>query len=71
METLYKVIRPFKAMTGISGRERQFLLGETFVCDPALPGETITIEADEFLFLVDRATFKTCCKWKNEGQPFF
>jgi hypothetical protein len=71
MENLYEVIRPFKAMAGISGRERQFLPGETFICDRALPGETIIIDADEFLFLADRATFKACCKSKNEGQPIF
>jgi hypothetical protein len=71
MENLCEVIRPFRVMAGISGRERQFLPSETLVCDPALSGETIIIEADGFLLLVDRATFKACCKWKNEGQPIF
>jgi hypothetical protein len=68
MENLYEAIGPFKTTTAISGRERRFQPGESFVCDPALPGETVIIRADEFFFLVDRATFIACCKWKNEGS---
>ena len=67
MENLYEVIRPFEATTAISGRERQFLPGETSACDLGRPGESIIIEAEEFLLLVDRVTFKACCKWKNGG----
>jgi hypothetical protein len=67
MTNPYSVIKTFRATTAISGRERQFEPGETVLCDPALPGETVIVEADEFLFVVDRATFNACCKWKNEG----
>jgi hypothetical protein len=69
MKNLYVAVRPFTATTAISGRERQFQPGETFVCDAALPGDDAIIETDEFLFLVDRATFRACCIWKNEGVP--
>jgi hypothetical protein len=47
VKNLYSVIQPFTAKIAISGRERKFLPGEDFECDPAKPGETITIEADE------------------------
>ena len=67
MLILYRVVKAFRATTAIFGRERQFQPGETFLCDPALPGETVIVEADEFLFVVGRATFDACCKWKNEG----
>jgi hypothetical protein len=69
VKNLYSVIKPFRAITAISERERNFQPGETFVCDPSQPGESIIIETDEFLFFVDRPTFKACCKWKNEGMP--
>jgi hypothetical protein len=65
MKNLYSVIQPFTAKTAISGRERKFLPGEDFMCDPAKPGETITIESDEFFFFVERSVFKTCCKFKG------
>ena len=67
MKNAYIVIQPFLATAAISGRKRQFLLGETLFCDPAVSGETVIIEADEFLFLTDRSSFKACCQWKNEG----
>jgi hypothetical protein len=74
MTLLYEVVKPFKATTAISGRERCFEPGETFSCDSARPGENVVIEVDvsseaALLFLVDRATFKACCEWKNEGAP--
>jgi hypothetical protein len=67
MKNVYIVVQQFGATAAISGRERQFLPGEILFCDPALSGETVIIEVDEFLFLTDRSTFKACCQWKNEG----
>jgi hypothetical protein len=69
MTNPYSVVKAFRTTTAISGRERQFKPGDTFLCDAALPGETVIVEADEFLFIVDRATFNAYCKWKNEGMP--
>jgi len=65
VKNLYSVIQQFTAKAAISGRERKFLPDEEFECDPAKPGETITIEADGFFFFVDRSIFKTCCKFKG------
>lgn len=69
MTLLYGVIRPFKAMTAISGRERQFQLGETFLYDTGQAGTTVTIEADKSLFLVERSIFETYCTFKGEFAP--
>lgn len=65
MKQLYNVIQPFTARAAISGREREFQLGETFLCDPAQAGADIVIEADEFLFLVERSTWAACSKFKG------
>jgi hypothetical protein len=67
VNNLYSVVQAFTAKTAISGRERQFHTDETFVCDPARPGASVVLEKDGYLYLVDRVTFKACCKWKNEG----
>jgi len=71
MTLLYSVIQPFKAMTPISGRERQFQPGETFLYDTGQTGAIITIEVDKSLFLVDRSIFETCCTFKGESAPPF
>ncbi|HXX21105.1 MAG TPA: hypothetical protein VEJ46_17010 [Candidatus Acidoferrum sp.] len=65
MKGLYSVAEPFKAMTAVSGRERQFRLGESFLCDPEQNDAKVVIEFDEFLFLVDRSTFEACCVFKG------
>jgi hypothetical protein len=70
MPQKYIVTRPFKATSAISGREREFKPGDWFLCDSGQRGETITIEVDLSLLLIDRKTFETCCKFKNEGELF-
>lgn len=65
MKNLYTVVRPFTAKAAISGRKRQFQPGETFLCDPTGDDARIVIEADEFLFFVDRSTFNTCATFKG------
>jgi hypothetical protein len=63
----YDVIRGFEATSPISGRTRRFEPGDVIACDLGQRGEMVTIEADASLFLLDRATFKTCCKFRNAG----
>jgi hypothetical protein len=67
----YTVTRPFTATSAISGRDRQFEQGDSFLCDSGQSGATVTIEIDLSLFLIDRRTFETCCKFKWEGQGFY
>jgi hypothetical protein len=67
----YMVTRPFTATSAISGRERQFEPGDSFLCDSGQSGATVTIEVDLSLFLIDRKTFETCCKFMNEGIGFY
>jgi hypothetical protein len=69
MLLLYTVTRAFKATNPISGREHEFHSRDTFVCDSGQTGDTVTIEFEDSLLLVDRSTFERCCKWKNEGVP--
>ena len=66
MTALFDVIHAFVATEPISGRERRFEPGEIVSLDSGQTGPTVTIEADMSLFLIDRPTFKTCCKFKNE-----
>ena len=63
----YDVIRAFEATAPISGRKRRFEPGDVIAYDMGQRGATVTIEADSSLFLVDRTTFKTCCKFRNAG----
>jgi hypothetical protein len=67
----YTVTRPFTATSAISGRERQFEPGDSFLCDFGQSGATVAIEVDLSLFLIDRRTFETCCKFNSEGQGFY
>ena len=69
MTLLYKVNRPFKAMAAVSGRERHFQPGETFLYDTGQTGATVTIEVDKTLFLVDHSVFETCCTFKGDFTP--
>jgi len=56
-------------MTAVSGRERHFQPGETFLYHTGQTGATITIEVDKTLFLVDHSVFETCCTFKGEFTP--
>jgi hypothetical protein len=67
----FTVVRAFNANSAISSRERRFEPGETLLCDTGQTGAIVTIEVDKSLFLIGRPTFETCCKFKNEGAPFF
>jgi hypothetical protein len=69
MMLLYVVTRAFKATNPISGREHEFSAGDTFGCNSGQTSDTVTIEFEDSLLLVDRSTFKSCCKWKNESVP--
>jgi hypothetical protein len=64
----YDVLRAFEAIEPISGRRRRFNPTEVVSCDTGQAGTTVTIEADAILFLVDLATFKACCKFRNQGS---
>jgi hypothetical protein len=63
----YDVIRAFEATAPISGRKRRFKPGDEIAYDMGQRGPMVTIEVDASLFLVDKTTFKTCCKFKNVG----
>jgi len=67
MMLLYVVTRAFEATHPISGRQHEFSAGDTFVCDSGQTSDTVTIEYEDSLLLVDRSTFESCCKCKNEG----
>jgi hypothetical protein len=64
----YSVIQGFRATEPISGRERQFEVGDTVLYDIGQAGTPITIEFEWSLFLVERSVFKNCCRFKNEGS---
>ena len=66
MTLQFTVLREFEAREPISGRTRRFEPSEVVTSDTGQTGPTVTIEADMTIFVVDRATFKTCCKFKNE-----
>jgi hypothetical protein len=68
MSLLYRVVRPFTARAAISARERKFVPGETFFVDSGQTGAEVLINADDFLFIVDAATFRTCCAFQGEGS---
>lgn len=65
MQNLYRVKKPFRATTAISGRDHEFHTGETFLSDPRQDEKLVTIEADGFLYLVDHTTFHECCKFEG------
>ena len=65
----YDVIQAFVATNPISKREHEFRSGDTFECDSGQTDDMVTIEFERSLWLVKRATFESCCKWKNEGLP--
>jgi hypothetical protein len=65
----YVVTQPFKATNPISGREHEFRPGDTFECYSPQTRNTVTIKFEDSLLLVELSTFKSCCKWKNEGMP--
>jgi len=69
MRLLYSVRHAFKATDPISGREQNLEPGDTLSCDSGQIGASILIEIHGLSFLVERATFKACCVWKNEGVP--
>ena len=70
MKNAYIVVQQFGTTAALSGRERQFLPGETLFCDPALSGETVIIEGDEFLFLTDRSPSKPVANGKMRDSFF-
>jgi hypothetical protein len=67
----FNVRRAFEATAAISGRQRRFERGSVVTYDTGQSGPTVTIEAALSLFLVDRSTFETCCKPKNQGTAGF
>jgi hypothetical protein len=68
----FSVVHSFKATNMISGREREFMPGETLLSYPGQPDGTVTIEIEKSLFAVERSIFEACCKWKNDGAaPLF
>jgi hypothetical protein len=67
----YDVVRAFEATAPISGRKRRFEPGEVIAYEMGQAGPTVTIEVDASLFLVDRSTFETCCKFKNASTSGF
>jgi hypothetical protein len=69
MTLLYNVRRSFKPTDPISGRGQSLEPGDTLTCDTGQTGTIILIEINGLSFLVQRATFKACCEWKNEGAP--
>jgi hypothetical protein len=68
MTLLYSVRQAFKATDPISGREQSLEPGDTLTCDTGQTGTTILIEIHGLSFLVQHATFKACCEFKNEGH---
>jgi len=68
MQLLYRVVRPFAAKAAISGRQREFVPGETFFVDSGQADESVLINADEFLYIVNNVTFQTCCIFQGEGS---
>jgi hypothetical protein len=67
MTARFDVIQAFEAKEAICDRVRRFNPGDIVTCDSGQHAPTILVEADMTLFLVDRSTFDSCCKWKNEG----
>jgi hypothetical protein len=67
----YDVVRGFTASEPISGRQHQFKLGDQVSCDLGQVGATTVVEAHLTLYLVDRATFEECCKFRNDGSAAF
>jgi len=63
----FYVIKGFEAATAISGRLRRLEPGDVAKCDTGQTGSILTIDADSSLFLVDRSTFKTCCKVMHQS----
>ncbi|HLJ24836.1 MAG TPA: hypothetical protein VKT71_12060 [Candidatus Acidoferrales bacterium] len=68
MDLAYDVVLPFEATEAISSRTHRFVPGDVVICGMTQDGPTVTIEAEAILYLVARATFKNCCKFKNEGM---
>jgi uncharacterized protein YndB with AHSA1/START domain len=63
----FDVVRAFETTAAISGRVHRFEPGTMVMYDMGQDGPTVTVQADMSFFLVDRSTFKTCCKLKNQG----
>lgn len=66
MTAQFDVIRQFEAIDPISGHVRRFEAGEMVTRDSGQFGPNFTIEADLTLYVVDRSTFESCCKFRNE-----
>ena len=67
----FDVVQRFKAAKAISGAERQFEPGDTFLCDTEQRGATIAIEFGKSLFVIQRSILNTCCKRRIVGPgPF-
>jgi hypothetical protein len=58
----YIVVQPFQAVKPFSGAERQFVPGEEFSCDSGQHGESVTIEFDRTLYVIDHTILKNCCR---------
>jgi hypothetical protein len=69
MTARFDVVQRFEAAEAICDRKRRFEPGEVVTCDSGQTGTMLTIEVDTIFYLVDRSTFRSCCKWKNEGAP--
>jgi len=72
MTRAFNVVQAFKGTNVISGRKREFRLGEIVVSDNDEAEGRVTFEIERSFFVVEQSTFKACCKWKNDGAaPFF
>jgi hypothetical protein len=71
MTRQFDVVKQFKAAKSISGAEREFQPGESFVCDMGQRGTTIAIEFEMSFFIIDRSILETCCRRSNEGSAFY
>ena len=67
MNQTYSVIQPFTATEPISGRERQFKVGDMLLYDMSQTGPSVLIEFEWSRFMVERSIFTTCCRIVNSG----
>jgi hypothetical protein len=53
----------------ISGRDSEFRVGKIILFESTQTGTEVLIEADEYLFVVDRRTLETCCAFEGGSVP--
>jgi hypothetical protein len=65
------VVHAFSATNAISGQERTFKPGERLYTLLGQTEQTVTIEANNVFFLVERSVFRACCRFDNLGATAF